>query len=113
MCRPPTFHNLHNKARWFVRLGQSEGGERQRESGAGSRVKGGADPGRARGSQRPSTGQEGSASDGGPRFNRDVKCDKDGSDKLAERSGFPRPALCRPSRPALPSSAFTSSLLLL
>uniref|UniRef100_A0A3B3IKY8 Scm like with four mbt domains 1 n=1 Tax=Oryzias latipes TaxID=8090 RepID=A0A3B3IKY8_ORYLA len=32
MCHPPTFHNLHNKARWFVRLGQSEGGERQRES---------------------------------------------------------------------------------
>lgn len=66
-------------------------------------MKGSADPGRARGSQRQSTGQEGSASDGGPRFNRDVKCDKDASDRPAECSGYPSAPL---SAAVTPSSAF-------
>lgn len=71
------------------------GGERQRESGAGSRVKGGADPGGARGSQWQSGRWEGVVSGGGPGFNRDVRCDKDGPDRSAEWSCPDRAAILR------------------
>lgn len=69
------------------------GGERQRESGAGSRVKGGADPGGARGSQWQSGRREGVVSDCGPGFNRDVRHDKDRPDRLAEWSCRDRAAI--------------------
>lgn len=69
------------------------GGERPRESGAGSRVKGGADPGGARGSRWPSGRREGVVSDGAPGFNRDVRRDKDGPDRPAEWSCHDRAAI--------------------
>ena len=85
------------------------GGERQREYDAGSRVKGGAGPGGARGSQQQSGGQEGLASDGGPCFNRDVRCDKDKTDRpvewsCADRVVYPHRALCRCHAPRSPLS---------
>lgn len=66
----------------------------QRESGAGSRVKGGADPGGARGSQLQS-GRRGGfvVSDGGTGFSRDVRHDKDEADRRAERIRGDRAAL--------------------
>lgn len=67
----------------FVR---GRGKKRQRKSAVGSRVKDGADPARAPGSQWQSGGREGSALGGGPRFNRDVKHDKDEADSAAEWS---------------------------
>lgn len=62
------------------------GGERQKESGAGSRVKGSTDPSGARGSWWQSGRREGVVSGGGPGFNRDVRRDKDGPDRPAECS---------------------------
>lgn len=62
--------------------------KRQRESGAGSWVKGGADPDGARGvvvAGRCAGGGWFVFGDG-PGFNRDVRCDKDGTDRPGERS---------------------------
>lgn len=58
--------------------------ERQKESRAGSRVKGGADPGGARGVAVAALGFPGRGWVWGGGFNGDVKCDKDGPDRPRE-----------------------------
>lgn len=61
-------------------------GRKTEDCGAGSRVKGGTDPGGALGSQWQSGAPEGVVSDAGPGFNRDVRCDKDKPDRRVEWS---------------------------
>lgn len=103
-----------NKALWCVCMCQREGGERQRESGAGSWVKGGADPDGAQGSWWQSGSREGVFFfGGGPGFNRDVKHDKDGPDRPGEWSCRDRAAILGIPYTALSTVVTPSAPLLL